>query len=320
MDTAESRRNESLRQDLGPVYSDPEATHQLAWNICAALENDPYIIEIMVNPDRSVWIDRAGAGMSFIGYKPPWETESALGTVAASLDRIVTRDNPVVEGELGIANGRIEGFLPPLTAGPSLCIRVPAKRIYRLVDYVSAEIITFKQLSSLTDAVAGRKNIVIAGGTGSGKTTLANALIAEIDAGERQVIIEDTSELQCRAPNAVHLHTADNFDLRRLIRATLRVRPDRIIIGEVRGGEALELLKAWSTGHPGGVTTVHANNAKEALWKLNLFAMEASAIGQERLIASTVNMVVFIEKTDGGRKVTNIQNVRRFNGTDFELD
>ncbi len=160
------------------------------------------------------------------------------------------------------------------------------------------------------------QNIAIGGGTGSGKTTLAGALINEMVAlsapGERYVIIEDTLEIQCRAQNLVQLHTSEHADLTRLVRATMRLRPDRIIIGEVRGAEALALLKAWATGHPGGVTTVHSNSARGVLTRLSSLVQEAGVPPQPELIAETINLLAFIARTPAGRRVTELIRVERY--------
>jgi type IV secretion system protein VirB11 len=177
-------------------------------------------------------------------------------------------------------------------------------------------IITEAQAAIFRQAIADRQNILIGGGTGSGKTTIAGALINEMveqsEASERYVIIEDTLEIQCRAENLVQLHTSENTDLTRLVRATMRLRPDRIIIGEVRGGEALALLKAWLTGHPGGVTTIHANNAKSALTRLSSLVQEAGVPPQPELIAETIQLIAFIARTARGRRVTELVRVEGY--------
>jgi type IV secretion system protein VirB11 len=189
-------------------------------------------------------------------------------------------------------------------------MRKPAHVLYTLDDYVRDGIITESQAQSFRGAIDRRENIVIGGGTGSGKTTLGGALINEMvarsDPNERYVIIEDTLEIQCRAQNLVQLHTAEAADLTRLVRATMRLRPDRIVIGEVRGAEALGLLKAWATGHPGGVTTVHANSAAAVLTRLSSLVQEAGVPPQPELIAETIKLIAFIVRTPTGRRVTEI--------------
>src|SRR5262249_30355730 len=154
-----------------------------------------------------------------------------------------------------------------------------ATRIFTLADYADAGTITSRQRDLIREAALNRKNILVVGGTGSGKTTLVNAIIHLISQempGERLLILEDTAEIQCSAPNHVFKRTTDVIDLRRLLRSTMRYRPDRIFVGEVRGGECLDLLKAWNTGHPGGVATVHANGARGGLTRLENLVAEVT--------------------------------------------
>jgi type IV secretion system protein VirB11 len=204
-------------------------------------------------------------------------------------------------------------------------MRKPAQVLYTLDDNVRDGIVTAAQAEIFRDATRRRLNIAIAGGTGSGKTTFAGALINEMvassDQSERYVIIEDTLEIQCRAENLVQLHTSEAIDLTRLVRATMRLRPDRIIIGEVRGAEALALLKAWLTGHPGGVTTIHANSARAALTRLSSLVQEAGVPPQPELIAETIDLIAFIVRTPNGRKVTELVRVKSYDAREgFRLE
>lgn len=178
-------------------------------------------------------------------------------------------------------------------------------------------------ISLLRSAIASRMNIVISGGTGSGKTTLANAVIAEIVATapeDRMVILEDTAEIQCTAENAVSLHTTDTVDMARLLKSTMRLRPDRIIVGEVRDGAALTLLKAWNTGHPGGVTTIHSNTAMSALRRLEQLTAEASQQPMQEVIGETVDLVVSIERTGKGRRVREVIHVEGFGNARYRTE
>ena len=265
-DVQTARLSEKLRRELGPV-------------VLKAL-SDPDVIEIILNPDGRIWVESHTAGMSQTDASmAPTQAENLIGTVAAALNAVANPQNPIIEGELPLTGSRFEGLLPPIAPSPCFVIRKRASVLYTLDHYVKDNIVTRAQAIALRDAIAKRRNIVIAGGTGSGKTTLVNALIHEMvslgDQAERFVIIEDTLELQCAARNALQLHTTDAADMTRLVRATMRLRPDRIIIGEVRGKEALALLKAWNTGHPGGVTTLHANSASAALLRLLSLVEEA---------------------------------------------
>ncbi len=236
----------------------------------------------------------------------PSQVESLIGTVAASLGTMANVANPIIEGELPIAAIRFEGLLPPVARKPCCVMRKPAQVLFTVDDYVRDGILSDAYAEVLRKAIDQRRNIVIAGGTGSGKTTLAGALINEMversDPNERYVIIEDTLEIQCRAKNLAQLHTAEGADMTRLVRTTMRLRPDRIIIGEVRGAEALALLKAWNTGHPGGVTTIHANSGKAALTRLSSLVQEAGVPPPPDLIAETINLVAFIVRTNNGRR------------------
>lgn len=316
-DDAKTRLIEALIHQLGPVWHDGKLTPM---NLVHLIEEDRLLIEIMINPSGSVWIERAGAGaMECIGEKHAWEIEAVLGLCATSMGREINRETPLVEGELPIGGCRIEGMLPPLVSGPTLTIRVPAKFVYSLEEYVRAGSMSDFQAAFMRDAVRAGLNILIAGGTQSGKTTLANALIKEIPNEQRLVLIEDTLELQCRNSNLVQMHTSLEYDLRKLVRATMRMRPDRIIIGEVRGGEALDLLKAWNTGHPGGITTMHANDCRSALWKMDALVQEAGVGSQRELIGDAIQLVVFIEKTPSGRRIREMQLLKGYNGADFNL-
>ncbi len=303
----ERRLDELLRRQLGP-------------RILAAIA-DPQITEIIVNEDGRVWFEAYGKGMHEAGISlGASQIESLIGTVAASLGGVANADNPIVEGELSIGGIRFEGLLPPVARKPCCVMRKPAQVLYTLDDYVREGILSEAHAELFRKTIDERLNIVIAGGTGSGKTTLAGALINEMvkrsDPNERYLIIEDTLEIQCRARNLVQLHTAESADMTRLVRTTMRLRPDRIIIGEVRGAEALALLKAWNTGHPGGVTTIHANSARAALTRLSSLVQEAGVPPQPELIAETINLLAFIVRTPAGRRVTELVRVKGYDTHD----
>jgi type IV secretion system protein VirB11 len=308
----ERRRDELLRRQLGP-------------QLLAAI-GDPKVTDIIINEDGRVWFEAHGKGLYAPGLSmPESQRESLIGTVAALLNLVAGAEHPIVEGELPIARIRFEGLMPPVVRAPCIAMRKPAQALYNLTDYIADQIITLPQAEVLRKAVAERRNILICGGTGSGKTTLGGALINEMvassDLGERFVIIEDTLEIQCRAQNLVQLHTSEQADLTRLVRATMRLRPDRIIIGEVRGGEALALLKAWNTGHPGGCTTIHANSARAALVRLASLVQEAGVPPQPELIAETIQLIAFITRTGQGRRVTELMWVAGYDSREgFRLN
>jgi type IV secretion system protein TrbB len=300
---AHDRRRAMLRTAMGPAIAEALA--------------DPAVTEVMVNPDGSLRLDRLGEGRIDTGKRlEPAEVERIIRLVASHVRAEVHAGNPVVSAELpprddGLAGERFEGVVPPVSTRPCFAIRKPAARIYTLDDYVADRIVMPVQADALRQAVRGRRNLLIAGGTSSGKTTLANALLAEI-AGldERVILIEDTRELQCAAPDCVALRTRPGVvSLADLVRATLRLRPDRIIVGEVRGGEALDMLKAWNTGHPGGIATVHANSARSALYRLEQLVQETVVTVPRGLIAAAIDLVVFIGGRGTGRRIETIAAV-----------
>ncbi|MFT4077463.1 MAG: P-type conjugative transfer ATPase TrbB [Asticcacaulis sp.] len=295
-------------------------------DVLAAALNDPEIAEIMVNPDGLIRVDRLGQGRIETGScLAPAEVERIILLVASHVRAEVHRDNPIVSAELPAGNGltgeRFEGLLPPVVMAPCFSIRKPAHRLYGLGDYVADGVMTSRQAKALRTAVRDRRNILVAGGTSSGKTTLTNALLAEIaDLGERVILIEDTRELRCAARDCVALRTRPGLvSLNDLVRSTLRLRPDRIIVGEVRGGEALDMLKAWNTGHPGGIATLHANSARGALFRLEQLIQEAVTHVPRALIADGIDVVVFIAGqnplTHTARRVESIVEIHGLDGT-----
>ena len=201
--------------------------------------------------------------------------------------------------------------MPPIVYAPAFSIRKPAVAVFSLDDYVTAGVITMHQAAILRAAIAERKNILVAGGTSTGKTTLANALLAEVaKSNDRVVLIEDTRELQCAAPNLVALRTKDGVaSLSELVRSSLRLRPDRIPIGEVRGSEALDLLKAWGTGHPGGIGTIHAGSALGTLRRLEQLIQEAVVTVPRALIAETIQIIAVLAGRGAERRLIELAAV-----------
>ncbi|MBW9054607.1 P-type conjugative transfer ATPase TrbB [Rhizobium mesosinicum] len=284
---------------------------------------DPSVSEIMLNPDGCLFIERLGAGIVRAGEMEEGSAEIIIGVVAHVLNTEVDTARPIVSGELPIGGHRFEGLLPPIVSGPAFSIRRHASQLIALDDYVTSRIMTARQARILRDAVGARLNVVVSGGTGSGKTTLSNAIIAEIAnhcPNDRLIILEDTSELQCAAANVLSLRTSDEVDMAQLLKSTMRLRPDRIIVGEVRDGAALTLLKAWNTGHPGGVTTLHANSAHSALVRLEQLTAEASRQPMQAVIGEAVDLVVSIERTPQGRRITDILQVNGFSGGAYHLE
>ena len=294
-DEAQGRRRQMLRTAFGP-------------SIAAALA-DPTVIEVMVNPDGRLWIDRAVVGRCDSGKRiGAAEAERIVRMVAAHIRREVGENTPIVSAELPETGERFEGVMPPVATAPCFAVRKPADLIYRLSDYILAGIMSPRQAGVLALAVRDRKNILIVGGTSCGKTTLANALLAEVaDLGERVVILEDTRELKCTAADCLTLRTKPGaVSLGDLVRSTLRLRPDRIIVGEVRGPEALDMLKAWNTGHPGGITTVHANSAAAGLHRLEQLVQEAVVTVPRALIVEAIDIVVFLSGRGARRRLETL--------------
>lgn len=292
---------------------------ELGDQVCGYLES-PDVLEIMLNPDGSLWIDEMGSPMRRVGTMPPHQAESIMTTVASFYRASITRENPIFEGELPFDGSRFEALIPPIVAAPSFTIRRKALRIFTLDEYVASGIMTSQQVDILKRSVIEKRNILVVGSTGSGKTTLTNALLDHMGTqcpDQRLVIIEDTGELQCSAPNSVTLRAIDVVDMQRLLKVTMRMRPDRIIVGEVRGAEALTLIKAWNTGHPGGVATVHADDASRGLLRLDELVSEASVTSRAQSISQTIHLVVFIAKTAEGRRVQEIVSVLGHDGNRY---
>ena len=292
-----SRQRAMLQTAMGPIIGN-------------AL-GDKSVIEIMVNPDGALWLDKVGEGRVHAGEMLSADVERIIRLVASHISIECHDTAPIVSAELPETGERFEGVLPPIVISPSFAIRKPAGVVYTLADYVEGGIMSPQQAQYLGQAVADRHNILVVGGTSSGKTTLTNALLSElIELDERVVIIEDTRELHCPVSDLVSLRTKPGVAaMSDLVRSTMRLRPDRIVVGEVRGPEALDMLKAWNTGHPGGVATLHANSAIAALYRLEQLIQEAVVTVPRRLIAEAVDTIVFITGRGDARRVDTIRSV-----------
>ena len=294
-----SRGARMLRTALGPAI--------------ASFLQDASVVEVMLNPDGRLWIDRLKGGLEDTGERlSAADGERIVRLVAHHVGAEVHLTSPRVSAELPETGERFEGLIPPVVVAPTFAIRKPAVAVFTLDDYVAAGIMRRDQAEVLRLAVQQRRNLLVAGGTSSGKTTLVNALLAEVaKTSDRVVLIEDTRELQCSAPNLVALRTKDGVaSLSDLVRSSLRLRPDRIPVGEVRGAEALELLKAWGTGHPGGIGTIHAGSAIGALRRLEQLIQEAVITVPRALIAETINIIVVLAGRGSERRVAELAIVR----------
>ncbi|KTC71811.1 LvhB11 [Legionella birminghamensis] len=295
--TVKDRAREKLRRDMGPLIENALA--------------DPKTVELMLNADGKLWQERLGEKMTCIGHVSSGRAESIIKTVAGFHGKEVTRYKPMVEGELPLDGSRFAGQLPPVVSSPTFAIRKKAIAVFSLDEYVSAHIMTAAQCEAIKEAVSTHRNILVIGGTGSGKTTLVNAIIHQMvlhDSSERIFILEDTGEIQCAAENSVQYHTSMDVSMTMLLKTTLRMRPDRILVGEVRGEEALDLLDAWNTGHEGGAATLHANHSLAGLTRLkSLITRNPRAPSEiEPLIGEAVHCVVHIARTPQGRVVQEV--------------
>jgi type IV secretion system protein TrbB len=293
-----SRSERMLRSALGPL-------------LLARLE-DPCVGELMVNPDGRVWLDRFDIGLVDAElHVSSADAERVMRLVAHHVGVEVHAGNPRVSAELPGSGERFEGQMPPVVVGPTFVIRKPARQLFTLDDYVRDGVMSAQQALTLWEAVRERRNILVVGQTSSGKTTLVNALLEKVaDTGDRVVLCEDRRELQCPAPNVVAMLTVEGVvTLTELVRSTLRLRPDRIIIGEVRGPEALDLIKAWGTGHPGGIGTLHAGSALGALLRLEQLIQEAVVTVPRALIADTVDLIAVLSGRGRQRRLIELSRL-----------
>lgn len=307
----QDRKVAALKQAMGPVIAQALA--------------DRMVVEVMVNPDGKIWVDRIGEGRSFTGHRlESADADRILRLLADHVGEVVTRDRPRVSATLPETGERFQGAFMPIVPSPAFAIRKRPEVVFTLDEYVVGGIMSAAQAEAIRGAAVGRQNILIVGGTGSGKTTLANAILAEpAFAADRVVLIEDTAELQCSAQDKVQMltkRTEPVVTMTDLVRDTLRLRPDRIVIGEVRDGSALDLLKAWNTGHPGGLATIHANSALEGLTRLEDLIGEATPRIPYRAITQAINLVVFIERAPDGRRVKEVSRLVGREGETYRLD
>ena len=308
-----------IKQDEYRRRISEKIKRELGGNIRRLLD-DPAVIEIMLNPSGELWVERLGQPMELIGHMDASQAESLIDSVASNIDETITAMNPILECELPLDGSRFEALLPPVVSGPTFTIRKKAIMVFTLQNYVEQGIMTPPQREAIENAVRARDDILIVGGTGTGKTTLTNAVIRYmVDScpDDRLAILEDTRELQCAARNAVQMRSVEQADMTRLLKATMRLRPDRILVGEVRDGAALALLKAWNTGHPGGVATLHANNAAAGLIRMEQQVAEATHAPMQPLIAEAVDLIVSIEKCAGSRRIGEVFRVVGHDGREY---
>ncbi|AKP72335.2 Type IV secretion system protein VirB11 [Piscirickettsia salmonis] len=282
--------------------------------ICALL-NDDSVIEIMLNPDGSVHVERiGGVKIRLEALVDAQRGINIIKLVASCSNNVADRENPEVATELPVTHARFQGWLPPVVDGPTFAIRKQTQQKLTLEDYQGKGLLTAGRREYLLQALADRKNILIAGGTSSGKTTFANAILRELNQShDRILVLEDLPELQTQATDVVFMRTSEQVDMRMLVKGSLRMRPDRIVIGEVRDGSALDLLKAWNTGHPGGLCTLHANSAEDAPYRLEDLLQEVVPVVPHNLIVRTLDVIVHLARDSQGlRRVRQIAHLRDY--------
>ena len=307
-----SRTQNKLRQDLGEL-------------VLSALGDDD-IYEVLLNPDGTLWVDGYQRKREY-GTMSATAAKNLINTVASVSDESVTLKNPSFSGELWVQINedfklfRFQSFIPPVVDYPVFAIRKRAGRVMALQEYVQDGIMTCAQEQIIVEAVRQRRSILVIGGTQSGKTTFCNAIldcITRTHPQDRVIIIEDTQELKCNVKDAVTLRSSPARSMNDLIFDAMRIRPDRIIIGEVRGKEAHYLIKAWNTGHPGGVSTIHANSAQSGLLRLEQLIMEAGVVPVPEAIVEAVNLLVFIQKSSNAKKGRQVSSILELRGYDKE--
>ena len=282
--------------------------------------------DIILNPDGRLWATRLGADPVVAGHMSPTQAEALIAAIASTLDAVATRDSPVVEGRLLTDGSRFEGVLPPVVTAPIFAIRRHSSAVFTFDDYVAKGQMTGRQRERLERAVVERENVLITGGTGSGKTTLLNACLdamVRLTPGDRIVGLEDTGELQCNAADQVFMVATETAPLARLIKVVLRLNPTRVIVGEVRGAEARDMLMVWNSGHPGGFASVHANIARPAaaLSRLEMLVSLGTQAPMQKLIVEAINLIVCVERgAKGRRRVTQMVGVEGFDGRDYQLN
>ena len=277
--------------------------------------------ELSANPDGRLFVDCTARGLVHVGELGSRERNQIVRLCASEAGRLVTAESPILSCRLPGLGHRFEGLVPPAVPEPCFSIRFHGTDLRLLDDLAREGSVTPEQGRTLRDAIVRKRNLLVAGATGSGKTTLLNALMEEM-AREfpvtRAVVIEDTPEIRTSLANVVFLQTSSAADATRLLASTLRLRPDRIVVGEVRDGAALALLKAWNTGHPGGFATLHANSARDALTRFDMLVREASAQPLPEAVAAAVDLVAFIERTRDGRRVSEILEVEGYENGSFQ--
>jgi pilus assembly protein CpaF len=288
---------------------------------------DPTISDILVNSHRTIYIERRGKlEATDIAFKDDEHLMRVIERIVSSVGRRIDESSPMVDARLQDGS-RVNAIIPPLSIdGPVLSIRRFGAEPLRMSALIENRALTREIAEMMEMCVSARLNLLISGGTGAGKTTLLNALSAYIPETERIVTIEDSAELQLQQPHVVRLETRPpniegrgEVTQRDLVKNALRMRPDRIVIGEVRGGEAIDMLQAMNTGHDGSLTTIHANTPRDALSRLEtmiqMTGMRLSERAMRQQVASALDIVLQVARlSDGTRRVTSISEITGMEG------
>jgi len=302
-------------------------------DVLQPLVDDPTITEIMVNGHQELFIERAGRVIRVEdAFESKERLEDIIQSIVAKVNRTVNESSPIVDARLPDGS-RVNVVLPPIALkGPTMTIRKFPENPLTIRDLVSIGALSQEAATLLQIFVKSKYNIFIGGGTGSGKTTFLNALSQWIPSDERIITIEDSAELQIRTvPNLVSLETRNantegkgEISIRDLIRTSLRMRPNRVIVGEVRGAECLEMLQAMNTGHDGSLSTGHANSSKDMLSRLETMVLSAAPLPLtviRQQISSAIDILIHLSRIrDSTRKVTEISEVVGVNNGEIELN
>jgi P-type conjugative transfer ATPase TrbB len=281
---------------------------------CRGLKNEK-TLELNVNCDGTCWEDNLETGLSQVAIMTAQEVDLFARRIASFTGSYISADNPILEAELPDAEARVAIIYPPCVAASIISVRRKASRLISLDEYVETGNLTPKQAKTIRRWILERKNILVVGGTSSGKTTFLNGLMAEIAVltpDHRLVVLEDTVELQRFAKNVIQLRSVEHVPLQTLVKTTLRHRPDRIIVGEVRGKEVFDLLTAWSTGHPGGLASIHANSAEGAFSRLEQLLEIAVQSPMQPLIGEALDAIIYMAKGPSGRRIETLLEVENF--------
>ena len=266
---------------------------------------DEDVQEVMLNPNKALWVDTVSKGMLPIGSMEGHVAQSIIFGIAGIIGKVVSSSYPILEAELpkvcGLNGERFTAQLPPIVRLPSFTIRKRSKHHFLLADYVATNRLSAQDAQIIKNWIRQRKNILVAGSPGSGKTTFTNALIQEavlLNAKERFILLEDVAELVCLGENKLSLLTSCSISMRDLLKIAVRSRPDRIIVGEVRGQEAYDMLKAWNIGCSGGMGTLHASGAQEATQRLIDLSIESGlTMPPISLMCQTLGAIIFVDRS-----------------------